>query len=206
MGEDFIKSITFTIMSDDTGYTSPIDDNFLGLTTQEEINEAEAEGVVKAEFFITGLETDTKITSSLVKKIHKKTFGHLYDWAGKWRTSTPTVGAYIPPEPKDLPNLMYQFEDELSYKLSTIKSEDDLVDILAYAHHRFVYIHPFTNGNGRTARLLTDLIAILNGYEFIKLYYREGKEREIYIKAIRAADQYDYSPLKDLIKKELKKL
>ena len=194
-------------MSDDnTGYTSPVEDNLLGLTSSKEINDAEAEGVVKAEYFITDLESDTQVTSALIKEIHKETFGHLYEWAGKWRTSTPRVGAYIPPEPKDLPNLMYQFEDELKHRMKNIKSEEDLVDTLAYAHHRFVFIHPFTNGNGRTARLLTDLIAILNGYEFIKLYYREGKERERYIEAIRAADQYDFTKLKELIKKELRKL
>lgn len=101
---------------------------------------------------------------------------------------------------------MYQFEDEITHRMKNIKSEEDLVEVLAYAHHRFVFIHPFTNGNGRTARLITDLIAVLNGYEFIRLYYREGKEREKYIEAIRAADQYDYSKLRELIKKELRKL
>lgn len=71
-------------MSDDnTGYTSPVEDNLLGLTTSQEINEAEAEGVVKAEYFITGLEIETEITAALIKEIHKETFGHLYEWAGK---------------------------------------------------------------------------------------------------------------------------
>jgi cell filamentation protein len=87
---------------------------------------------------------------------------------------------------------------------SHITSQKELVDCLAYAHHRYTQIHPFNNGNGRTARLLTNLIANINGYQNVQLYVTEsGNEREKYRAALRSADAFDYAPLKSIINQRL---
>lgn len=63
------------------------------------------------------------------------------------------------------------------------------------------------NGNGRTARLLTNMIAKMNGYQNINLYVRDkGDARAKYKAALRAADQYDDTLLKGLIKEGLARL
>jgi cell filamentation protein len=76
------------------------------------------------------------------------------------------VGAYLPPLAARVPQLLYEFMDELRHRqglLPPLPSTDQVAELLAYAHHRLVAIHPFTNGNGRTARLFTNLLAYSYG-------------------------------------------
>lgn len=68
-------------------------------------------------------------------------------------------------------------------------------------------IHPFVNGNGRTARLFTNLLAYNHGYQDVVLYRREpGEGRTDYLRAIRQADGYDLTPLQALISAQLSPL
>ncbi|MGP8215599.1 MAG: hypothetical protein ACLQQ4_08560 [Bacteroidia bacterium] len=100
-------------------------ENMLRLTTAEQINEAEVKGVIEGEKFILTLDENIEISASLLLQINKVAFGHLYAWAGKWRDKLVQVGAFLPPEPKQIPNLIYQFADAHNYSLlkDLIKSE-----------------------------------------------------------------------------------
>jgi Fic family protein len=81
---------------------------------------------------------------------------------------------------------------------------DAVAELLAFAHHKLVSIHPFTNGNGRTARLLTNALAYNYGYDEVILYQREtGDSRKKYLQAIQLGDTYDLSGLKLLILNQL---
>tara|TARA_R110000787_G_scaffold73201_5_gene163059 strand:+ start:2025 stop:3218 length:1194 start_codon:yes stop_codon:yes gene_type:complete len=72
---------------------------------------------------------------------------------GQWRVRDVTVGRHVPPEPQDLAALMASFCE--TYHPSRYKGDRKLVAIMA-AHHRFAWIHPFLDGNGRVGRLFTD--------------------------------------------------
>ena len=74
-------------------------------------------------------------------------FEHLYYWVGKWRTANIKVGQLEPPEPNQLIQLMYQFIDNLNFKILNAKTKQDHIGCLVYAHYEFVRIHPFNNGN-----------------------------------------------------------
>ena len=187
-------------------YTPPIEDNLLGISDREKLNEEEARGIILAEEFMYDLDESVEINISLVLQLHQIAFGHIYDWAGKWRTTDFKVGQHIPPPYQQVPTLMYQFLDELNFRLGRVQDKESLVSVIAYAHHEMVKIHPFVNGNGRTSRLFSDIISVLNGYDQIILYHREGQARRTYLEAIRAADQYDYSKLEELINGQLKAL
>ena len=67
---------------------------------------------------------------------------------------------YIPPEYCDIPDLI----DELVEYVNT--TDDHPLIIAAIVHYQLVTIHPFEDGNGRTARLLSGYIMDLNGYGF----------------------------------------
>ncbi|MBS4029231.1 MAG: Fic family protein [Ignavibacteriales bacterium] len=191
------------MIEDNTNWTPLPDDNLLGLSDKNLINEYEAKGIAAAEFFVIQLDTEAIITSSLILEIHNIAFRELYDWAGKWRTTRIIVGQLEPPEPMQVPQLMYQFIDNLNYKIKTAKDKNDHIDCLVYAHYEFVRIHPFNNGNGRTGRILMNLVALKFGYQPLELYYREGDSRKIYISAMKSADNGDFEPLRNLIAKEL---
>ena len=67
---------------------------------------------------------------------------------------------YIPPEAKDIPELI----DELVEYVNT--TDDHPLIVAAIVHYQLVTIHPFEDGNGRTARLLSGYILDINGYGF----------------------------------------
>ena len=67
---------------------------------------------------------------------------------------------YIPPEYSDIPGLL----DELIEYVNT--TDDHPLIVAAVVHYQLVTIHPFEDGNGRTARLLSGYIMDLNGYGF----------------------------------------
>jgi Fic family protein len=72
-------------------------------------------------------------------------------------------------------------------------------------HHRLVAIHPFPNGNGRHARLMTDLLLEANQQPpFTWGAARpaaEGAARREYIRALVAADGGDFAPLIGFVRK-----
>ena len=77
------------------------------------------------------------------------------------------------------------------------------IDCIVFAHFEFIRIHPFNNGNGRTGRILMNLIALKFGYKPLELYYRQGDSRKTYIEAMKAGDKGNFEPLSYLIGKEL---
>ena len=91
--------------------------------------------------------------------------------------------AYTPPGPLDVPHLMREFTEWIN------KAEDmSPILIAGISQFQFVHIHPFIDGNGRTARLLSTLILYKTGYDFKRLftiseYY--DKDRPAYYQAIQ---------------------
>jgi len=90
---------------------------------------------------------------------------------------------YTPPAPLDVPHLMREFTEWIN------KTEDvSPILVAGIAQFQFVHIHPFIDGNGRTARLLSTLILYKTGYDFKRLftiseYY--DKDRPAYYQAIQ---------------------
>lgn len=70
------------------------------------------------------------------------------------------IPEYIPPEYSDIPSLL----DELVEYVNT--TDDHPLIVAAVVHYQLVTIHPFEDGNGRTARLMSGYILDLNGYGF----------------------------------------
>ncbi len=190
-------------MDSNTNWTPFPDDNLLGITDKNVLNEYEAQGIALAELEIYQMDIDEKITTSVILNLHKIAFGKLYDWAGKWRKVDVIVGKIQPPSFKNFPNIMYQFTDNLHWLISIAENRKDIVDCLVYAHYEFVKIHPFNNGNGRMARLLMNLVALKFGFKPIELYYRKGESRVEYISALQNADNGNFLGLYRLIDENL---
>ena len=186
-------------------YTDAPEDNLLGLTDRRLLDEAEAEGIIRAENYLYDLSEDTEFTVALLLDLHREAFGRVYEWAGQYRRSNPNVGDFLPPAFQQVPTLLYQFAEEVQHRQRLVHTEADVVALLAYAHHRFVAIHPFTNGNGRTARLLTNFLAFRHGYQEVGLYQRAaGQERDNYQRVIKAGNALDYQKLEQLISAQLR--
>jgi Fic family protein len=72
-----------------------------------------------------------------------------------------TGTAFIPPKPSDVPGQMHTFIADL---LPKWQANEQPVHVAALAHLELVTIHPFLDGNGRTARLLMNLLLLKAGY------------------------------------------
>ncbi|EKD79686.1 MAG: hypothetical protein ACD_41C00001G0001 [uncultured bacterium] len=75
--------------------------------------------------------------------------------------------------------------------------------MLAWAHHRFLWIHPFQDYNGRIGRLLINIILLDLALPAIELKVETTTNRKRYIKALQAADQGDLKLLEKLIEQAL---
>lgn len=193
-------------MSNQTNWTPGPDENKLNLTDFDQINQKEAEGLIKSELRLFDLEEDEDISIVKILELHKIAFEALYDWAGKWRKVDVSVGQISPPSFNKIPNLMYQYIDNLNYKVSKSKTKAEKVETIVYGHYEFIKIHPFNNGNGRTGRLIMNWVCLKFGYKPITLYAREGESRKNYIDALQRADFGDFKPLEKMIEAELELL
>ena len=106
---------------------------------------------------------DKPITAFHVREIHKLVLTQIDDEnAGQYRkTQVRIVGAKnVPPEAWDIPHHMADWENWLKDSEKKIHP----VELAALAHHRLTEIHPFIDGNGRTTRLVMNLILFHHGY------------------------------------------
>ena len=172
--------------------------NLLGLTSREEIAEAEFEGFLTAEIVFTEhLNTHTHFNCKYIQDIHKLALGHLYTFAGKYRTVNMSKGGFLFPTARFIPESMQLFENEVLTKLPDEYADKyALIKDVARVHGELLFIHPFREGNGRTARILANLMVRKQGYEglrFDKINFRE------YIIAVQRVSEKNYLPMERII-------
>lgn len=102
------------------------------------------------------------ISESLVKKLHALIGAKVVPTPGQYRSDRVfiTGSRHVPPNPLKLKTLM------ADWVLDVARAQKEMHPMVAsaYAHGLLVTIHPFENGNGRTARLLTTLMLMQSGY------------------------------------------
>lgn len=103
-------------------------------------------------------------------------------------------GGMRPPPWSEVPALMTDWIRETQAPGQT--DETDAVGALALSHARFEQIHPFLDGNGRTGRLILNLLLVRLGYPPAIIY--KG-DRARYLAALRRADQGDPGPLGEFL-------
>lgn len=104
----------------------------------------------------------------------------------------PFPGGMVPPSWVEVPATMTDWVDSLA----AITADPNPVEVLAAAHATFERTHPFIDGNGRTGRLLLNLLLVRLGYPPAIIYTRD---RNRYLRALRRADSGDPGPLGELV-------
>lgn len=192
-----------------TGYK----ETAFGVLPRSRVVKLENEGIKRAQGHILSLsEKKTKITPEVILEVHKVGFGFIFpDWAGTFRTEDVTVGEYKPPHYSQIASLVKNLCDDLEERLRHLPSREDeekylaqVIELLTWFQHRLVWIHPFKDYNGRVARLLTNLLALNLGLPILPIKAETGRDRASYIKAMKLADNHDYSKLEKLIANALK--
>ncbi|MFM7592419.1 MAG: Fic family protein, partial [Isosphaeraceae bacterium] len=108
------------------------------------------------------------------------------------RDSRSRAIVYMPPEASDVPDLMESLVEWVNRSMS---EEIPCPIIAGLAHYQFATIHPYFDGNGRTARLLTTLILHLGGYDLKGLYSLEAyyaRNLAAYYQALAVGPSHNY--------------
>jgi Fic family protein len=127
--------------------------------------------------------------------LHRITLKGISDyWAGRYKTSQNRI---VGSRHKTTPPYRVSSEmDNLVYHMNSNPEEFNHVELAAFAHHEIARIHPFVDGNGRTARLLCNLILMRNGYPPIII---RTKERINYFDSLEKAHFGDLKAFIDFI-------
>ena len=160
----------------------------------EAINHSEA-----VDFLETLINENTELTEFGIKNIHAIVLNAIdSDNAGRYRTENVIISGatHIPPDAVVVPELM----EKLIYRYDQWKEKYHPIVVAALLHAEFVKIHPFIDGNGRTARLLMNFEAMKNGYTPIII---KSKNRIQYYEALdKGAITGDYTDFIKIVAKE----
>lgn len=107
----------------------------------------------------------------------------------KWGSADETI--YTGPDAKKVPQLM---ADLVKWTTQSEPENINPVIVAGIVHQEIAAIHPFTDGNGRTARALATLILYARGYDFRRLFALEdyyNKDRTKYYSAINIGKNYE---------------
>lgn len=136
------------------------------------------------------------ITEDTIKKMHRLFYQKVdTEQAGQYRSIQVYISGteYVPPSPEDVPALMKRLTEQIHSSQAILHS----IELAAMAHKQLVDIHPFIDGNGRTARLLMNLILVNAGYGVVSI---PPIWRNDYINALSASRRLDdMEPLSKLI-------
>ncbi len=130
------------------------------------------------------VEKKEELSTQFIKQLHKIILKNIDDYqAGVYRkTNVRILGAiHIPPDAMKIERLMDEF---LDWYFSN-KHQISIPELAAWVQYKFVWIHPFIDGNGRTARLLMNLVLLQNGYPPAVIL---NLDRQKYYRVLRQAD------------------
>lgn len=189
--------------------------------TEEELQKREAIGVIRASRFVRKFaHSHQEINLQTIFKIHAEIFNNVWpEIAGKYREENLKItnSKHLPPHFSEVKSLMEIKGHELKDKLLELKMAEGIildfkvdseilfktfnmiVRLAAWIHHFITFIHPFREGNGRTARLAANLI--LERYGLIGISIKIEKEnKNRYRQALAQIDSNgDFEPLVNLI-------
>jgi len=165
------------------------------IRTRSELNVWEQENILNAASWIQRARKSA-LDEATIRELHRRMFSESWKWAGRYRTSDKTIGIHWPQIPMAVRNFV---EDGRLWLREGVFSPDEAAIRL---HHRLVHIHLFPNGNGRHARLWSDMLLIQNGRPPIDWGGANldtvSESRRAYIRALGSADEGDLQPLLDL--------
>jgi Fic family protein len=115
------------------------------------------------QFLYDFVKKKKELDEKVILETHKIILKNISDTdAGHYRRANVMItgAVHLPPSAVKIPKLMTEFL-EWYYEH---KSKLSIAELACWVHYKLVYIHPFIDGNGKTSRLLMNLILLQNGY------------------------------------------
>lgn len=165
---------------------------------QAELDQWEQANVLEGSTWALRSRERDILSERFVRELHKRMFGNTWAWAGAFRNTEKNIGV-------DPAQIAVKLRDLLEDARYWVEHNTYPVDEIALRfHHRLVVIHPFPNGNGRHARLMTDVLLKRHGAQAFSWgganLETAGGARDRYLSALRAADGGDYTLLQAFVR------
>ncbi len=161
------------------------------VTLRHELNDAEQANIHEAS--LRARRRKFVLDEENLNRLHREMLGHVWNWAGKFRTTNKNLGVPY----YEIPQALRALLDDTKHQLECQAYPAD--EIAARFHHRLVKIHLYPNGNGRHSRLAADLLLESIGRPAFTWgsasLTAAGENRDRYIAALKAADDHDHRPL-----------
>ena len=168
------------------------------ITYRRDLNEAEQTNIAAGMAWAWHVRRRDLLSEEFLRQLHKRLLGDVWAWAGEFRRTERNIGI----EPMRIPVELRTAFDDARYWIEHETFPPD--EIAVRLHHRLVAIHPFPNGNGRTTRLMGDLVAARLGQEPFTWGRQNltdvSETRARYVAALRAADNHDIGPLLEFVR------
>ena len=139
--------------------------NRLGITSKREMDAAEANALHSVQVNYTrSVKPGTRFTAALIQVMHADWLREIYDWAGTYRSVNIQKEGFVWPPAHLIPKLMREFEETVLREHTPCRPDSLAVVAgrMAAVHAELLLVHPFREGNGRLARWLAGLMALLN--------------------------------------------
>jgi cell filamentation protein len=172
--------------------------NLLGIKDKAELEHVEEEWFeLLMDEATTRFDSDYRFTAQDILWLHKFWLDGVFSWAGAYRTVNIAKGGFMFAAAAHVPELMRQFENDQLARLTPCRFEqiEDVVSALAEVHVELVLIHPFREGNGRIARLLSVLMGFQAGLPPLDFSELQGVKRYEYFAAVQAGMDRNYKPM-----------
>jgi len=132
------------------------------------------------EFVLSAIRSDEPLSIYNIKEIHALLTDRLQFDRGQFKASDNVIkGADFPTASvSETPILMKQWVDNLNYRLSSTTNKQEKIEIVSESHITFERIHPFSDGNGRTGRMLINYLLMQNDLPPLVI---DSKDRAEYI-------------------------
>jgi cell filamentation protein len=182
--------------------------NKKGIRTLKPLQILEEDALATAYTRLIGeVRTDTPLSCALIQHVHHEIFGDLFEWAGRWRTVKISKPGAIWPPPDFLDEAMQGFEREVlqRYPVKALTTDAQFCGAVGHIQGEFLAIHPFREGNARTIKLVTDLLALQTARPPLR-YDMTRAGQKAYIDAAKASlHRKDHQPMEGVIRLALKR-
>jgi Fic-DOC domain mobile mystery protein B len=170
-----------------------------GLTLYKEVADLEAANIQKPTIKYLAAAPSPHLAPfdyTWVLRLHGEMYCDVWAWAGKLRTENLNLGV----DWQQIEMRLFELLKDLAYwRNKGVPIQEQAVLL----HHKSVFIHPFSNGNGRWSRMLESILLLQNGvtppsWPEDTIENGDSIIRKDYLAALRAADDGNYRPLTEL--------
>ena len=172
--------------------------NLLGIFRVRDMHLAESQALeIAQDLALDRFDADHRFTADDICELHALWLGPIYPWAGQYRSVDIGKDGFQFAHAGLIQGLMGEFERGVLGQHTPCRHADDasLAMALAEVHAELILVHPFREGNGRLARLLSLLMALQAGLPPLDFSPMLGRGRRAYIGGVHAAMGRDYQPL-----------